>query len=385
MEQHMIQSEKLSSIGELASGVAHDFNNVLSAILGRAQLLLGTLNCSGQTSESTRVYESIKKDLEIIEKAALDGAETIRRIMEFARTDSDVSHFEVVDLNAIVRDALEFTRPRWKEGAQARGVLIQVETELEELPALLGNASELREVLINIVINAIDALPQGGQIRVRSYLDEPEVVVDISDSGDGIEQAIMDKIFDPFFTTKGPQATGLGMSVSYGIIKRHKGSVSVASKEGQATTFSIRLPVTEVRPRPDALPAAGVKTGKARILVVEDEEEVCILLADILNAGGHAVVAVLDGREAIELIKKEQFDMVITDLAMPGISGWQVAAEVKKCCPATPVVLVTGWSMHAEQDNENRRNVDLIVNKPFTVEKIMVTVREALCIKENTV
>ncbi|MBW2184815.1 MAG: HAMP domain-containing histidine kinase, partial [Deltaproteobacteria bacterium] len=192
--------------------------------------------------EKRKSMLELKKSLEIIEKASLDGAETVRRIQEFSRRRADDKDFTQVDINELIDNALEFTRVRWKNDAESKGIRIRIKKELSPLNFTLGSSSELREVFTNLINNAIDAIPQGGEIRINSLMKDNNIVVKIGDTGDGIPNDIKDRVFDPFFTTKGVQSTGLGLSVSYGIVNRHHGTIAVDSVEGEGTTFTIKFP-----------------------------------------------------------------------------------------------------------------------------------------------
>jgi PAS domain S-box-containing protein len=383
VESVMLQTEKLKSLGELAGGVAHDFNNVLAAILGRVQLLKMKIEPPSGKRESRKSVHDLKKGLEIIEKASLDGAETVRRIQEFSRRRADDKNFTQVDINELIDHALEFTRVRWKDDTESKGIKIKIIKEFSSLPSIAGSASELREVFTNFINNALDAMPQGGQVKIKTFKKGRNVFVKLEDTGVGIPKAIRGRIFDPFFTTKGPQSTGLGMSVSYGIINRHQGTIKIESVEGKGTTFTIKLPVisgetSEVKVKP--LPR---ERKKARILVVEDEEGVRELLKDILTDGGYEVETASRGSEGIKMFKKKDFDLVFTDLGMPGMSGWQVAEETKKINRNTPVALITGWEVQMENSELKERGVDLVVNKPFHVEQVLKLVQEGMEIKSN--
>ncbi len=282
MEHQLLQSEKLRSLGELAGGVAHDFNNVLAAILGRAQLMRKLLDFQEEGRERRKSVNEIKKDLETIEKAAIDGAETVRRIQEFSRKREDDKYIGITDLKNVIEGAVEFTKVRWKNDAEAKGIKYRVTTEISSLSYIKGSTSELREVFINLINNALDAMPGGGDLDITAYVDEPHVVVKVRDTGIGITQAAIDRIFDPFFTTKGLKSTGLGMSVSYGIINRHKGTISVGSTEGKGTTFTIRLPLGEKRKKRESSQPAVETSKKVSILIAEDEKGVRELLRDLL-------------------------------------------------------------------------------------------------------
>jgi CheY-like chemotaxis protein/anti-sigma regulatory factor (Ser/Thr protein kinase) len=291
-----------------------------------------------------------------------------------------------VDVQKVINDSFEFTKARWKDKAESKGIKINIERELLPVPLAWGSASELREVLTNIINNAIDAMPQGGMIRVKTKTVNSSVSITIEDSGIGIPQEIRERIFDPFFTTKGPQSTGLGMSVSYGIINRHQGTITVDSVEGQGTTFAITLPVldkSEHQEKRREAESVMQELKKATILVIEDEETVRCLLCDILADGGHEVEAACNGSEGIAVFNKKRFDLVFTDLGMPGMSGWQVAKEIKKLNKNTPVALITGWKIKIQKNEMLKNGVDMIVNKPFQLEQVLRLVQEGLGIAEK--
>ncbi len=384
VENMLFQSEKLKSLGELAGGVAHDFNNVLAAILGRVQLLSMNLETPSGKQERRKVMRELKKGLEIIEKASLDGAETVRRIQEFSRRRADDKYFTHLDINELVDHALEFTKARWKDEAESKGIKIQIKKEISPPATIAGSASELREVFTNLINNAIDAMPQGGTIRIRTFKENSYIGIKIEDTGMGISKDISDRIFDPFFTTKGPQATGLGMSVSYGIITRHKGTISVDSQEGRGTAFTIKIPVTEVKEIKDEKTQELSKKGrKGNILIVEDEEDIRTLLSEILTSDGHAVSVASGGKKGIEVFKKERFDLILTDLGMPGMSGWEVASTIKKLAPEVIIAVITGWGIQLDKDEMKQHGVDMIINKPFKVDQILKLAQEAIVIQSK--
>jgi CheY-like chemotaxis protein len=261
----------------------------------------------------------------------------------------------------------------------SRGIKISIEKELGSLDPVSGNPSEQREVYINLINNPIHALPEGGTIKVKTFMDNGNVVGVIEDTGVGISKDVQDKIFDPFFTTKGVQSTGLGMSVSYGIIHRHHGTIVLDSAEGRGTSFTIRIPRQEGVALEEKREESRVdEQKKARILVVEDEEDVRELLKDILTDGGHNVEFTPDGKKGIALFREGKFDMVFTDLGMPGMSGWQVAEQIKKINKKTPVVLITGWEVQHKGRELTKSGVDMVVKKPFRVNAILELVQSRM-------
>ncbi len=342
----LLQAEKLKSLGGLAGGVAHDFNNTLASILGRVQLLQAQIESPLGEQEKRKSMRDLKAGLIIIERAAIDGSETVRRIQEFSRRRDDDRLFTKVDINELVLNALEFTQMRWKNEAESKGIRINIQKELSPLLPVNGSASELREVFSNLINNALDAIPDGGEIKVKTFKDNSHVVLEFNDTGSGIPKEIKDRIFDPFFTTKDIQSTGLGLSVSYGIINRHHGTIAVDSVEGKGSTFTIKLPIAKKTDKQEVKEGKIIslkrEQKKARILVIEDEEDVCELLRDILTDAGHNVEIAADGIEGIKMFEKKRFDLVFTDLGMPGMSGWQVTEKIKSINDKVPVALITG-------------------------------------------
>ena len=389
MEQQLLQSEKLKSLGELAGGVAHDFNNILAAILGRVQLLRKQLAPPMGKTEKRGSAIDLEKGLEIIERASLDGAETVRRIQEFCRRRGDQKDFVQVDLNELIENALEFTKVKWADEVQSRGIKIEISKALSSLPPIMGSASELREVFTNLINNAVDALPRGGEIRVQSCMNTEWAVITIEDTGGGIPLSIKDRIFDPFFTTKGPQSTGLGLSVSYGIINRHHGTITAESMEGKGTAFTIKLPLTgkadtKEDHREKVIPMQG-KHKKARILVIDDEADVRELLRDILSDAGHDVEMAHNGCVGIEMFEKQPYDLVLTDLGMPVMSGWEVAGKIRQMNKCVPIALVTGWNVVLDDAALHSSGVNLVVHKPFQVDQVLNLVKEGVMVKDRLI
>jgi len=377
-QDQIVQTEKLRALGEMASGVAHDFNNVLAAILGNVQLML----------HSFEHYEpnEIRERLKTIERACKDGAETVRRIQDFTGKRRD-REFIPIFLNDLIHQVAAITEPKWKDQAQKKGVQIELVKRLQEIPPVLGNPSELREVLTNIIFNAVDAMPNGGRITLSTHpLSEEFVEMKVVDTGIGMSEEVKKRIFDPFFTTKGVASSGLGMSVSYGIIKRHGGEILVESEPGKGTTFILRLPIEyeqelkEVEQKVEK-PLGTVRPAK--ILVIDDEEAVRDILSRILVTKGHQVELASDGDEGIERFKSGSFDLVFTDLGMPKISGWEVGKALKKINPKIPVVMITGWGMELDREKMGHEGIDFIISKPFNFDQITQLVSEALEVKEK--
>ncbi|HYB44232.1 MAG TPA: GAF domain-containing protein, partial [Candidatus Methylomirabilis sp.] len=359
-QDQLVRTEKLRAMGEMASGVAHDFNNVLAAILGRAQLLL------------KRVEDpKLRQWIQVIELSALDGARTVRRLQDFTRIRRD--HPAVaVDLNEVVQQTLASTESTWRHEPQSRGIRIDVTTRLAAaLPEVSGDPAELREALTNLILNALDAMPQGGRLGLATSTAAGQVEIAVADTGTGIPTGIRHKIFDPFFTTKGPKGTGLGLSMTYGILARHGARITVDSAEGQGTTFRLTFPALTSAGEPPARPAPSTAPPPSlRCLVVDDEEIVAGVLGDMLASGGHRVTVVGTGREAVDRFGAEGFDLVLTDLAMPGMTGWEVARAIKDVAPAARVVLVSGFGVELAPEGLRDHGVDMVLAKPIKFEDV---------------
>jgi signal transduction histidine kinase/ActR/RegA family two-component response regulator len=362
-QTQLVQSAKLNALGEMAGGVAHDFNNILAAILGRTQLLL-------QHAEDGPA----RSQLQVIEQAALDGAHTVRRVQEFTRVRQDES-FETLDLNQVVMGVIELTRTAWEAGAKRRGLSIDVEVELRAARPIAGNASELREVLTNLVLNAVDAMPWGGRLAINTWSDEREVCVRFEDDGVGMDAETRERIFDPFFTTKQVKGTGLGLSVAYGIVSRHHGKIEVDSEPDVGTIFTLRFPAGQLESSAELITAQG-PLPRLRVLVVDDEEPVLAVMGDLLQALGQVVRTAQGGAAGLEALDREAFDVVFTDLGMPEVNGWDLALSVKALRPSTPVVLVTGWGFQLEGGAAQAHGVDFVLPKPFSLEDVDRVLRQ---------
>ena len=362
------QIEKLSALGELASGVAHDFNNTLAGILGRAQLLHAHSNDA----------KEVERGLDIIIKTAKDGAHTVKRIQDFARQRRD-RDFELIAVDQLLSDVSEITRPRWQNRAAAVHVDINVELSVSTKATVMGDASELREVLVNIVFNAIDAMPQGGKIILSATETNGQVEMRVTDSGTGMTEEVRSRIFDPFFTTKGKAGMGLGLAVSYGIICRHEGTLEAESELGRGTSFVIRLAAaTQSAPAQpsESMVQPAVAARAVRVLVVDDEPYVRELLSDILVSLGHQVVEAEDGFKALELIDSQAFDAVFTDVGMPGMTGWELARSIRERNSEMPLAILTGWGEAFSSDEQKAAKVNWIVAKPFLMERIAEIAKE---------
>ena len=309
--------------------------------------------------------------------AARDGAQAVRRVQEFTRIRHD-EPLTALDINAVLGDVIELTRMAWEVDSKQRGVTIQVHRSLAARQSIAGNASELREVLTNLILNAADAMPSGGDLFVNSEDEDGGVVIRVRDTGVGMDAGTRGRIFDPFFTTKTGKGTGLGLSVAYGIVTRHRGAITVESEPHAGAEFVLRFPSCEApRLEPPAAPSAG-PVASYRVLVVDDEEPVAGVLAETLRDLGQEVTSAIGGREGIEMFERVQPHVIFSDLGMPDVNGWDLALAVKERRPETRMVLVTGWSSQIEPGAARSRGVDFILPKPFSLDDVERVLREAV-------
>jgi PAS domain S-box-containing protein len=359
-QEQAVRQERLSALGTMASGIAHDFNNSLTAILGGSELLLQRPEYLGD-KETTRSY------IEMINIAAQDAGKVVNRLREFYRHREDHEFFVPVNINDLVGQAIALTQPKWKAGSEVQGISVDVHTDLQEVPPIAGSAAELREALTNLILNAVDAMPRGGTITIRTCRDDGHVVLKIGDTGTGMSQEVRCRCLEPFFTTKGGRGTGLGLSMVYGILQRHRGTIDIESEVGKGTTFIIHLPVQIVQPQSKPLATPASVAQHLHVLVVDDEAVVRKIVGEYLKFDGHIVEAANSGHDGLEKFRNSRFDLVLVDRAMPGMSGDQLAAAIKSAEPKVPVVMLTGFGSMMDAADEKPAGVDLVLGKPITI------------------
>jgi signal transduction histidine kinase/CheY-like chemotaxis protein len=361
-QAQLVRGETLSAIGKLASGMAHHLNNLFAVILGRIETLLAKV-----------AEPEAHRYLEIVQRAALDGAEVVRRVQRFSRVQP-VSRTIPVDLNQLAQEVLELTRPRWHNEALLRQIRIDTALDLGNIRRVAGEYAPLREVLLNLVLNAIDAMPDGGRLGIKTWTDIEGVHCDVSDTGGGMSEEVRQRALDPFFTTKGPKSTGLGLSVTYGIIQRHNGKIEIDSAAGRGTTVHITLPaVNAAAPAPSRPVTAPLLLPAAlRVLLVDDELEVRAALADMLGTSGHTAFQTAGGEEALAWLEAGQpVDLVLTDLGMPGMTGADVARAVRARWPQLRIGLMTGWDESEGLVSGTSASVDFVIAKPFNLQALL--------------
>ena len=358
----MVQQERLSALGSMTAGIAHDFNNVLSLILGYSEMLRRSLAQPGGAATADVLLGTVIT-------AAQDAARMFGRLREFYRPADQGQARKMVDLNLLVEQAAELTRPRWHGQALGQGATIRLRMDLRPgLPTFLADAAELREMLTNLIFNAVDAMPQGGEITLRTRAEGGEAVLEVSDTGVGMDEETRRRCLEPFFTTKGQKGTGLGLAMVYGTMQRHGGRIDLQSTPGQGTTFIFYLPV-EAKVPEVAAPVPTDVHQSLSILTVDDQPVLCEILAEHLTEDWHTVETAADGREALEMFRAKAaghpYDLVITDKAMPHMNGEQLAAAIKAMVPRTRVILLTGYGATCD-GNVLPANIDMVVDKPVT-------------------
>jgi len=374
-QQLALQQERLSALGQMASGIAHDINNAISPISLYVESLLET---------DPTLSERARQCLPIVLRAIDDVASTVARMREFYRGREPQLVLLPADLNSLVNQVLELTRARWSDMPLQRGVVISVATELtRELPFVMAIESEVREALTNLVFNAVDAMPSGGTLTLKTAAADGGVYIEVGDTGVGMDEATRQRCLEPFFTTKGERGTGLGLAMVYGFVQRHAAEIQIESAPGQGTRIRIVFPVSEAIAPLDVGLGNGAVARRAhlRILVIDDDPLVLDALKETLEAEGHVVVSTSDSRHGVDTFhaargKKEPFEVVVTDLGMPHLDGRGVAKSVKEASPNTPVILLTGWGQRPGADVESLPHVDRVLGKPPKARELRAALAE---------
>ena len=360
------QRHRLETLGRMTMGIAHDFNNLLSGILGYTELLKNLE--VGHT-----IPETFPEHLSTIEKAALDGAALVKKIQQYIRQEKQTL-FEPLDLPSLLQDCVLLTRPYWYNEPRRQGIEIDLKIDLQDVPPVMGSATELREVFVNLLLNAVQAMPAGGTLVLSTTYDGRHVHVQIADTGLGMSEAVRKRIFEPLFTTKGEHGTGMGLAVSYGILQEHDGAINVASKLGQGTAFTMRFPPAPEGAERKEETVEECPGRPARILLVDDEEMVRSVLMKLLTLRGHAVQTAPSGPEALTVTEKHEFDVIFVDQAMPEMNGRELATHLRHRFPTLPIVLLTGDTEVGEPDE----TINVILSKPFQIKEIESTIQQLI-------
>jgi PAS domain S-box-containing protein len=378
LQGQLFQSQKMESIGVLAGGIAHDFNNILSAILGHAELL----------HEFSNLDATAKQRVKIIEGSSRKAGQMVSKLLSFARQGSFES--APLSLNSVIRDTIELLERMMAK----KKITINMEVD-PALPPVSGDSNQLEQVVMNLAVNAGDAMPSGGTLTIATTKEAFEkdeaarihplllpgkyVVMKISDTGTGIPEEIRDRIFDPFFTTKGPgKGTGLGLAMVYGIVKEHRGVINLRSQLGKGTTFEIYLPVSD-KFVPKAVKTSGYSvTGREKILVIDDEEDVLSFMKDVLETQGYKVMATTNPVYGLDTFKQinEEIDLVITDIVMPLVNGRELIKHFKLIKPSVKVIAISGYDIWGTEKRD--KDINAYLRKPFEGIYLLSIVRRVL-------
>jgi len=359
-QKSILQQERLRALGQMASGVAHDINNSLAPVVGYADVLL---------MRWTDMPGDAREYVEAIRTAGEDIAHVVARLRDLYRGREDGKPLTPVSLKRVVQQVMDLTRPRWRDLPLRQGVVIRVQERIpEDTPSIFGVESEIREAVTNLVLNSVDAMPDGGGIRIGAVTAGSRVFLEVADDGVGMDEETLNRCLEPFFTTKGEEGTGLGLAMVYGIMERHGGEVRIESTPGHGTRIRLLFQVASSLEGPAVGPLPE-PIAPRRILVIDDEPAVRRLLSEMLGRDGHAVTTADGGDSGLlalssALQARLPFDAVITDMGMPHMNGLQVAQKVKEASPGTPVILLSGWGGMLEEGEVASPLVDLVMAKP---------------------
>jgi signal transduction histidine kinase len=363
-QRQLVQQERFRAFGEMAGGVVHDFNNALMCIIGYSELLL-------QDATLTDDRDLLRQYLKMMNTAGRDASHVVSRLRDFYRPREESDVFTAVEINRLMEEVVSLTKPKWHGHALETGRAIRMELELQKIPPVLGNSTELREIFTNLIFNAVDAMPEGGTITLRSELLAGVVKIEIADNGTGMTEEVRQRCMEPFFSTKGEQGTGLGLAMAFGIIRRHSGTLDIDTTPGCGTTFRLTLPCYQPASH-ESVEVRLTVDRFLRVLVVDDEPTARDVVTQYLKSDGHRVVTASDGGEAIQRVMSEHFDLVITDHGMPGMSGLQLADAVRRFDPAKPVFLLTGF---AHDPAQQLASVDRVLKKPLAPDELRLAIQ----------
>ena len=369
-QQQVVQQERFRAFGEMAGGVVHDFNNVLMCVIGYTDLLLSDDKILAEA-------ETAKKFLRTMNTAGHDAAKIVGRLRNFYRPREESDVFTPIDINQLLEEVVPLTQPKWKTQALSSGRVVEIALDLQEIPKVACNAAEVREIAVNLIFNAVDAMAEGGTITLRTRCDDSFVRVGISDTGMGMTEEVRHRCMEPFFSTKGENGTGLGLSMVFGIAKRHDGRVEIESEVGKGTTIWIYLSTKLVEMETDDGNETAIDRS-LRILAVDDEDVARDIVSRYLSADGHRVTVAAEGQEALERFEADKFDLVITDQAMPGMTGAELATAIRERIPGQPILVLTGWGGAARDSMELPAGVEVIGSKAISQSELRSAVARTM-------
>ena len=355
---HLLAQERMKAMGQMASGIAHDFNNSIAVIMGHAEIYSSFPELLDDRTE-------LLKSIEIIGHAAQDAASIVKRLRQFYRPDGaeDAPSGEGADLAETVKQAIELTKPRWSDQARAEGRQIQIQTQLTPVKVALG-VSDVREILTNLIFNAVDAIAGSGSITIRARTNNHAAILEVEDSGTGMSEEVRAKCLETFFTTKGKNGSGLGLGMVQGIVRDNGGDIAIQSAPGEGTTFTIHLPLQSDGEAAEVNNHDNRLGRKLHVLVVDDDEDVRKITCAMLRKDGHTFASAVDGKEGYARFLADYYDLVVTDLAMPHVDGRQLARSIHKRAPEKPILMFTGFGDSMKANGDKPEGVSALLNKP---------------------
>lgn len=367
----LVDTARLRIIGHLTHGIAHSLNNLLTNILGRAQVL-----------ESKVTDEALRSEARAIQAAALIAADSLHRVQEYAAPREE-TEFIPTDLNAVVNDAVQLTHYRWRDDAEANGIVIDVIKDLSDVPPVLGKHGQLRDALVELILNAVEAMPAGGLISLRTERVGERVRLSVTDMGQGMDEMSLVRARTPFYTTRGGGHVGLGLATVQEVIQAHDSQLEITSTPGHGTTVMIALPIAEGELAQE-LALGEAPTRAVSILVVDDDAAIREIAAKALAIHGHRTLTAESGPEALTLFREQgPFQVVLCDLGMPAMNGLQVAQTIKASRPETVFLLMTGWGAEIDERKVRSVGVDNVIRKPFDIDQVLQTMGQALSAREH--
>jgi signal transduction histidine kinase/ActR/RegA family two-component response regulator len=368
-------TQRLEALGQMASGIAHDLNQSLALITGYVELARQELAVTGAPVDTRMIGEH----LEVAWQAAMDGGHVIKRLLAFARAHEKPA-LDSVNVSMLLEEICRLTAPRWRDAAQAESRPISLCLQADANLHILGDPASLRQALVNLVFNAVDALPCGGKITLTGYEDHQQVVISVSDTGTGMTPEVRQRIFDPFYTTKGEGGTGLGLPQVDAIVQQHGGEIEVESDSGVGTTFRITLPMAKPpMEEPDRPPANETRFSGLRVLIVEDEPKLATMASLLLARDHHHISVVNSAEQALEHLGSQLVDVVLSDLGLgEGMNGWELADHVRRRWPGTRMLLATGWGAAIDPEEARSRGIDVVLAKPYRAAELRTAVTSAL-------
>jgi len=362
--ENQTDRHRMATLGRMTMGITHDFNNLLGGILGHITIMETDGVLARSPAELTEHISTIKK-------AANDGASLIEKIQRYIRQEKKAA-FEPVNIATLIHDCVILTKPYWYNEPRRHGIQIEVQYDAPDHIAVLGSGPELRDVFVNLILNAVQAMPEGGQINISAETDNKNMHISFRDNGTGMTEDVRTRIFEPLFTTKTGRGTGMGLSVALGVIQEHDGSISVTSEWHKGTEFKIVLPLQLDFPVSVVKENDPAERTSASILLVDDEEMVRNMMSRLLTLRGHQVTSCESAAEALLQLEDKSFDVILSDQGMPGMNGREFAENVRGRFGNIPFVLVTG-DTNIDVDTQL---ISRVVSKPFKIEELDFVIHE---------